>query len=404
MRFSLRPAVLLASGSLLLACTSDGSAPGTDDTGSSSGAAYMINTRVQTTDARLMYTSVVPALDHGELDLSEAIEVSGYSRTRVFGDRVFIFDGEDGTITRYALRGGALAVDTLSDGAEARVSLASYGITIFSNSQIFLSDSRAYSVDHLQENQVVVWDPSEMTITSSFALDPFLREDLDLALGRHTVIDGEVVFPMSWTNYFTASFEPVAALGVIGAESDGDVRVIEDPGCIGGSAAFEDGGQIHLVADNLSGLADVASGFSVGPPCVLTWAPGSDAFDEARFDPAALIGVPAVTNGIGRGDGTMLVMAMTGEVDWEDVNLYEYFDLEVWQWANVSLDGSAAAVVEGIDRSAVSSPGWIIDGEAHIPVYDATTGTSTLYRVSAAGEAEALLTVTGELFEVARIQ
>ena len=123
-----------------------------------------------------------------EFDTTRAIEIGGAAA--LFGDggrNVFALGSSDSpTVTRYErLVGGAL----VERGA---LSLAPYGITsAFKRPELvpMLSETKAYWIDDVSA-QVVVWNPTEMTVTGSFPLAAAEREGLLLEVGEAVLRDG----------------------------------------------------------------------------------------------------------------------------------------------------------------------------------------------------------------------
>ncbi|MEM7437874.1 MAG: hypothetical protein AAF436_22190, partial [Myxococcota bacterium] len=137
----------------VLSSFAGGCGDGGDDHGTGgtagSGEQFLVANRVRTPDSRALFMSVLPSLDAGNVDLSRAIELSGVSRARAFGGKVYSFDGESGVVTRYVVEGDLLIDDVLEDGGRARFSMARVGVTSFTSQIVFIDEQRAYYVDTL---------------------------------------------------------------------------------------------------------------------------------------------------------------------------------------------------------------------------------------------------------------
>lgn len=392
------------------ACGDDdgGGAGGVGGTGGTGGAdaAFLVANRVRTPDSRALFVSVLPTLDVGQVDLSGALELSGVSRAVAFGGKVYGFDGESGVVTRYVIDRERLVEDVLEDGERARFGMSGVGVTSFTSQIIFLSPERAYYVDTLSLDQVVVWNPTSMSITSTFPAPELSREGFNSTTGGGLVaIEDFVVMPVSWADQGSATFEPIASMIVFSASEDRVVGLIEDDRCVIARAAIADSGSVFLMADSGGGIADLFSEpGSVPPPCLLQWQPGASAFDAEFYrDLRAIAGVPLVSGAVGRGDGTFITQLYTSDIDPLTLEPLELLDLSLWQWGIIDFRSDTSTLIGAIPQGGVSSTGWVIDGAYMVPEFDDEGGQSALFQIDDPGATE-LLTVTGELFNVDRIQ
>jgi hypothetical protein len=367
--------------------------------------AFMVSTRVQTPDNRLMYTSVLDSLEHGRIDLGNAYELSGLSRAFTHGGKVFQLDGESGEITRYVAGDGGMAVDTLDDGSEARLSMQGIGVTAFSSAHAFVDEQLVVSFDNLNLGQLVDWNPTDMTITRTRPMPEMVREDMWASVSRPLQAQGDrIIVGMSWADYITTDFVPLASMAVLDDHGAGALTLVDSDACTGGSSVFADGGKVHLVGDNHAGLTAFATDPYLEAPCLLSWSSGDSSFSGSPVDLGSLIDTEAVSGGLGRGDGTVIVRALDASVDLEEESPFTLYDIDAWWWVEVALDGSSARVVDDIPAGGVSAAGWVIDGAAYLPHVDSEAGVTTLWRLEADGSATEVLSVSGEIFELARIR
>ncbi|MEM7437539.1 MAG: hypothetical protein AAF436_20465, partial [Myxococcota bacterium] len=341
----------------------------------------------------------------GNVDLSRAIELSGVSRARAFGGKVYSFDGESGVVTRYVVEGDLLIEDVLEDGGRARFSMARVGVTSFTSQIVFIDEQRAYYVDTLSMDQVVVWNPTAMNIVSTFAAPELGREGFATTGGAISVIDGFAVMPISWANADEATFVATAAMIVLSASEDEVVGLVEDDRCVVGRSAFVDSGSVYLMADAGGGIADLFSPpGSVPPPCLLEWVPGRTTFEAGFYrDLRELTGFPLVAGAIGRGDGTFVTQFYTSDIDPLTLEPIELLDLSLWQWAVIDFRSNASTLIESIPRGGVSSLGWVVDDAYLVPQFDDAAGSSALFELDSPDATEQL-SVVGELFNVERIR
>ena len=395
--FAVGLALLLVGG-----CGDDDN--GTGGTGGAGNDQFLVVTRVRTPDGRAIFASVLPALDVGMVDISEALELSGLSRVRTFGGRVFSFDGESGVVTRYVVEGDLLVEDVLEDGNRARFSMAPVGVTSFTNQFAFITQERAYYID-IANSQVVVWNPTAMAVTSTFPAPELNREGFGAVGGGVSVIDDFVFMPISWGNQNEATFVPVAAMIVLSASEDSVFGVVEDDRCIASSAAFVDSGSVYLIADAGGGLIEIfAEPGTIPPPCLLEWIPGETTFNPDFYrDISEITGVELVTNGLGRGDGTFVLQLYTSDVDPRTLEPIELIDGSFWQWGAVDFRNDTSTLIETIAPGGISSAGWVVDDMYFVPQFDDDANRSTLFEIESPDATE-FFTAVGEIFIVAQIQ
>jgi len=403
-----RVATLMTLASWLAACGDSGTANGAGGSGGvggTGGEAFLVANRVRTPDSRALFVSVLPTLNAGQVNLSRALEFSGVSRARVFEGKVYTFDGESGVVTRYVVEGDLLLEDKLEDGSRARLSMSGVGVSSFTNQIIFLSSERAYYVDILELDQVVVWNPTTMVITSTFPAPELAREGFNTTGGGPVAIEDFVVMPISWANETEATFVSTAAMIVFSAEEDRVVGVVEDDRCIIARSAFADSGSVFLMADSGGGIADLFSApGSLQPPCLLQWKPGETEFDLDFYrDLRAITGFPLVSGAVGRGDGTFITQLYTSDNDPLTLEPLELLDSSLWQWGVIDFRSDTSTLIAAIPPGGVSSLGWLVDGAYLVPQFDDDDGSSALFQIESPDATE-LLSVTGEFFNVERIR
>src|SRR5690606_7906908 len=118
------------------------------------------------------YFHVVSSIEDGaEIDDTKALEVPGAAKLYALPDLGWfaIGGGEAPTITRYTID---------EDGALARgesISLSSYGVDSLWDTLYIVSPTKAYYPDRAG-TQLIVWNPTEMTVTGSIALPETARD------------------------------------------------------------------------------------------------------------------------------------------------------------------------------------------------------------------------------------
>ena len=249
--------------------------------------AYLIQNEIQGQDGRTVFVHVLPSLT-AELDLSRTREFSGVSRARAAFGKVFVFEGESGEISRYAVT---------SEPAlefEDRFSLAPLGITVFNPSIVFISETRAYTFS-ADTRQVAVWNPERMEIIDSIDLDGELASPAFFGLTDMTLSsDGSVVFlPYVAFDFATNEAGLTEATVIVLSASESEViTVLSDPRCPPGRIGVVDpqSGDYIFVGDGFWG---VVPNFAVNGPtpssCLLRVPAGSTSFDPDWSIPGAAL-------------------------------------------------------------------------------------------------------------------
>ncbi|RYZ41879.1 MAG: MxcI protein, partial [Myxococcaceae bacterium] len=172
---SLRRSAAVLALTLFTGC-GDSEEPGTDDNGS----LYAITTQLLVEDPVQSYVVVTNQAEQtASLSLDNAIKVSG----RALGvgipksGSLYVVSDESPVVTRYTLNGagGLDAAGTVSFAPQGVTSLGEYQ----ANFQ-FVSETKAYFFDGATA-QVVIWNPTAMTVTGTLPLKALEISDTVLA-------------------------------------------------------------------------------------------------------------------------------------------------------------------------------------------------------------------------------
>ncbi|MEM7437422.1 MAG: hypothetical protein AAF436_19880 [Myxococcota bacterium] len=364
--------------------------------------AFVFFSRVLQPPGRTNFVSILPSLEGSEVDLSSArLELGGFSRVRVFEGDLLVFFGESGEIARYVVE------PDLSLTERARLSMVNEGVSSFFNTIIFVSPTRAYYV-HAEQSQVVVWNPREMTVTGTFALDLRVEAFEEVIVGPPTLLQDQILLPVAWVD--RVSDEPRRVVGVarLSANEDRLIGVSVDDRCGFSLAGFADAGKYYAVGDWRGGVYTAYADVVLPPPCLLEFDPSTAEFSESELDLNSVTGAPAVDGAFGLGNGTFAVRVYDAPIDFDSIRTdypdpNQYFNLEVWRWGTINLSTGRTELVEDLPLSAASFAPVIIDGNPYVGVAEESLGRSTFFRIQGSS-ATPIIRAPGEILNVLRIR
>lgn len=384
--------------------------PGAADAPDEAGApqddtAYFLLTRVNSPEGRRMYASILPDLDHGEVDLGEALELPGLSRVRAYGGKLFAFDGESGVATRYVVgTDGSFSADVLLDGSPARMSFESLGVTAFSNAFAFVSPGQAFYFDTFNSGVVVEWNPETMTITNTFdgnlGRDGFDQINLD----RIRILDDRIVLAISWGDSVSAEYVGTQNLLVLDLQDPTRLTMIEDDRCAGTGSIFVEDGYVYALGDAFSSFVGLLNPDEPLVPCLLRWRVGDSTFDpdyELRLDEATT-GYKLLSGGVPFDASTLLTTAYVSEQDPTELGLFGALNGNHWQIAQVDRQTGGTTLVDALPPAAGATGSRIIDGQTYF-VYSMQNEPARVYRYDGT-TAEEMLSVAGDIFRLERLR
>ena len=399
---------LFAAAALVLGSASgcgddedDESGPGETAEGPFAESAILVVTRVLAPDGRSIFLSIVDDLGERELDLGQALEVSGLSRARVHNGKVFIFDGERGEIARFEVTNEGDFVE------EGRLSMAGLGVTRFISSTVFISEDRAQYTD-TTNNQVILFDPETMEVTGNYDLPELAANGNNVRFRAPQRIGDELFSNVRWIDFQTGQFTPTVTVFVFSATEDRLLRVVTDARCGVASNSFVDGGQFYVVGEyEQGGFVLFGIPEEVPPPCLLRIGPGATEFDRDFYlDLSATVGAPFFANSFGVGDNVFAVQSYVSEVDPSTfTQTSELFGGEFWGWTLVNFETEQSQPVSGVPLTPSSPFGALfVDGELFLPVVNVSEARSTLFRVDVNAVASAGISSPGEIIGLERIR
>lgn len=322
--------------SSLLGCTGNTSDDTSDgNTSDSLTEAYAVGVRVINPDSRQLYVSVQEDVLNGNVALSDGREFDGFSRLYAHDGFIFVLDSEVGQAIKFQV--GA----DLSLSEVGRISFQNFGITRFSTTSIFLETDRAFYIDTASA-QFIVWNPDEMVIVGSVAIDLDLeREGLGLPSGAFPERAGDyVIMGVNWTDLIAGAAEFVTAALVFDAVTGEALSLTESPQCVNSNGvAIDAAGNAHVLGDNSGGLFEVFLGPGIlPPPCKMIIPAGQTTFDpDSYVDMAALTGSDQLNRLRGGGSGYAVTRVLIDGTLPEDADPFTWSSTRAWTHAQLDL-------------------------------------------------------------------
>ena len=334
------------------------------------------------------------------LQVAGGASVFGQSGGRFFG----LGKGEEPTITRFDVSADGVPVEA------GTLSLLAYGIA---NTWIdpglvpILSETKAYIIDSSQM-QVIVWNPSTMTVTGSFPLEGVSLPDHETLFEPDpTLRDGHLLIgALHNRGDVTAT---VSTLVVLDVESDGPVRVARDERCGGlWDSVLDSRGDVYLA----TGVWDAAQNRTLGDaisgtPCLVRVKAGQTEFDPEYFVEMSTFAAGRTAGALVGGAGDQAFIKVLDEAGLGEIGAESFDDVwsgAHWQWWRIQLGSSAAAEATGsMPPSAAASGMLSVDGTAFVRNAAADFSETTLLDMSG-GEPRAELTLRGFPYGIVRVR
>lgn len=204
---SKRHLIVFAVSALAVACGDP-----SDKSGRSASAgtapALFVQLDVSTPEQPASLVGAFPALPSGELNTSKMIEVTGYPVVRSLGGYVYIYSGETGVLTRYAVTDAAELIDPVE------LSFATAASTNYLDLQL-LDRHIGYAAS--SDGLLIEFDPTEMSITRTLEVDlpsPVVPSSLDSGYGS-AKFDGAAVWNIYGNDYDTLRYNDQAMVGFL---------------------------------------------------------------------------------------------------------------------------------------------------------------------------------------------
>lgn len=393
---------------LVVAACGDNIAPpddGDDDDDDEPVPAFAIGTRIWDDTTTTSYFNVVSSLDAStSVDLGQSIEVSGSAKLFSIGSLGWfaIGGGEAPTISRYELDDNDRLVP------RETISLQAYGVSSLWDTMYVVSPTKAYYPDR-ENQQLIVWNPTEMTVSGSIDLPQTNRDGFLSLYGYAPIVRGnQLLFSVGWFDWTTTdSVRDETGLVVIDTTTDQVARFDVDTRCGGITSAVEtSNGDVYLVSSALAGAA-YKLGRMTTEPCALRIRAGEAVFDATyrveldTLTAGALAGEPIA----GGGDQIFLrVFDEAAAMLPQEPATWDVTGQLAWQWWRWNIATNTATKIDALAASTADVLWFAVDDRVYGAQTTADYKMTTLIELTAPGGPAPALTAPGFVHGVARIR
>lgn len=385
LRRTLLTAILALHAASLVAC---------GDEGARTGGRYLIQNVVIGVDGDTSYINALPNLEPQTVDFASAVEVPGWGDLWVIGDMAFVSSGEAPTVTRYAIDDDGVLTE---DGT---LSFQAYGFSrVGLTSQLLVSATKAYAINTV-ERQAVIWNPTTLAITGTFALPALPNRDALRLVGpsadrASAVRDGYAFLVLYWADYDEYAMANDSVILVLDTTTDAVVDAISVP-CpeLNFSTVDTDTGDVYFSNWGFSIASTIVHG--TASACAVRILDG-----ERTLDPSFSLTFTDVTDGREAsslryiGDGRALITVHHAErlgPEPDVATIADGADYKLW---TLDLATRAAMPLETFGFHAFGTYGARIDGATLLFLPSADWTSTQTYRLESDGAAELLWTTNG---------
>ncbi|QRO00133.1 MxcI protein [Archangium violaceum] len=378
----------LSSAMLAFALLSGcGDTQGPDDPGNGdTRPLYAITTQLFSSDPMESYVIVTDRAEQtATLSLDNAIKVPG--RALGVGIRksgsLYVVSDESATITRYNLTssGGLEQAGTLSLEGQGISSLGEY-----QNNFQFISATKAYYFDGTTA-QLVIWNPTEMTVTKTLPLDALNIPGTILSFSGAIVhLDNQLIMPVGW--------RPVSGLGItrkagvvsVDTRTDEPTIAMDDRCGYTHDAAVGPDGKVYIATEAYGAAVYRVEGENTPEPCLLKFDPQTRTFDPSFYEElGSLVGGGTAGALIPGPQGTAYVRVLDESIAPVKAGTHPRTVASGtgWQWWQLKLDTLSAT--RRTDFPSTTGSVFLFESQ-----------NQTLYSEFGAGSASTTLHVLGE--------
>ncbi|QSQ26368.1 hypothetical protein JY651_16150 [Pyxidicoccus parkwayensis] len=354
-RFVRLTAVALAM-SLLTACGDDDDKVDPDPTPNT--PLYAVIAQVSADNESQSYIALTDKVDlTAPLSLENAIEVPG--RALGFGiaksGSLYVGGSDGATITRYDLNssGKLEPKSTVSFAGKGVASIGEY-----QNQVQFVSSTKAYYFDG-RTSQVIVWNPSDMTLTNAVAINNLAIEGATTTFASHPVRVGDLIIAaVGWRPSASVGITKQAGVVVVDTKTDA-VSLVTDNRC----GYVRDGvlgsdGKVYLATEAYGAAVYRVAGGDTPVPCLLKFDPATKSFDKDFYRELSSFTGGAATGSLLPGPtGTAYLRVLDESVYTVAPGTHPraVASAQAWTWWQLNLSTLAATKVEKLPASTGSS-------------------------------------------------
>ncbi len=372
---------------------------------SSHGPLYLISTSVLTNDLSTSYLAVVDSLAAGpQLQLDNAMEFGNGGRA--FGAPkagvVYVTSYDDPTLTEVTVQ----ADGTLAKGRV--LSFQQQGIfdTTGANVLHFISPGKAYFVSQ-ETQEIVVWDPSEMTVVKTIPLEiPLLPTSTFLRFYPQPILVGDKLVLISSESDDNDIYAP-SVITVVDYEQDRVLSNERESRCPAlGNSAVDSRGDRYFAQDNYAVAVHFKFPETAPAPCMLRIRAGETSFDPdwtRTLD--GELGTSIWTGATPGADGKFYVQAIAEDAP-AVIAAEEPYEVDVaqpWAWYSMT-DGNAEpqAVTGDYPATAPLFPDILLGDTRYVTVWDETD--TTLLDLTSASAPRKALPVRGFVYNIVQVR
>jgi hypothetical protein len=397
----------------LVACGSDEatfrSADGAGVPTASGEPLYAVTTQIIGEDFTSYLVPVSSLAAGAEANLDTAIEFAGRAvgvgPSR--GGVVHVATDQSPVLARYVAQGNGFAL-------ESELSFAGYGVTgllAFSEQFVFAGADKAYFIDD-DSDQIIIWNPSQMTLTRSIDLTPFARDGLGMTTGLTPRLwQGHLVFALSYFQEEEERYSQEATIVFVDTESDEIAAAVTDTRCSYLAASMQStDGDLYLGSSAYTAAVRAVLGDQYGgPSCVLRVNAGSRVTDPGfSLDLVELAGGPAgdLVAGAGNRAFTRVLDPALAPATLP-LTPGELSSPAYWRWAeiaDITDRGTTLAMLSALEPGPSSSLSYVVDDRTLASQSSADYSSTTLIDLAAEGGPSLGLEVRGIPFSVLRVR
>jgi hypothetical protein len=336
------------------------------------GPVFTTTAQIEAPNSSSTLISFTPAIPEGDLDVTQALEVSGYAEVKSFGEQLFVGDGEALSITRYDVEGDQLV-------QRGSLGFQNQGIT-WINELFFMSPERAFVVNS-DQFEIIEWNPTTMEIAATYDISALQREGWgnEYRGGHLREADGVLFFIWAYNNdreLFVNDF----IVGMFDTNS-GRFDVLVDPACpasAGFGGFFDEAGDLYLPADSFGGFT-YFDGDGAKPSCIRRIRAGERAFDDSYVvRPMDALGGFAPWGLYYAGQGVAYTTAVDPNRLPEYDSVFEFIFDTIHEGYALDIHAGTSERIEEMPPDAVGFESVTVAGQVLIP---RSAGAVTLYEV-----------------------